>query len=155
MEITKKMNALGVENFYIELVEECPCDNIEQLNRKEGEWIRKLSTMNQKVQGRTKAEYFKEVIEKKRLEDGEYRDTYLQRRREHRTKNIDKMREQDNARYHAKSEDERKQIYQQAREWKATKHECGCGSFYTNAHKSEHMKSKKHQNWLQQQNTID
>ena len=153
MEITKKMNALGVENFYIELVEECPCDNIEQLNRKEGEWIRKLGTLNSKVQGRTMAEYHKEVREKKQLEDGEYRDKYLQRRREHRTKNIDKMREQDNARYHAKSEEERKEIYQKTKEWKTTKHECGCGSFYTNAHKSEHMKSKKHQNWLQQQNT--
>ena len=153
MEITKKMDNLGIENFYIELIEDCPCDNIEQLTKKEGEWIRKLGTLNSKVQGRTKAEYFKEVREKKQLEHGEYREKYLHRRREYRNNNNEKMREQDNAKYHSKSEEERKQIYQKAKEWKTTKHICGCGSCYTNAHKSEHMKSKKHQNWLQQQST--
>ena len=49
MVITTHMSKLGIENFYIELLEEYPCDNIERLNKKEGEWIRKLGTLNQKV----------------------------------------------------------------------------------------------------------
>ena len=64
MKITSMMNLWGIENFYIELLEEYPCDNIEQLNKKEGEWIRKLGTLNSKIQGRTHAEYYKEVKEK-------------------------------------------------------------------------------------------
>ena len=155
MVITTHMSKLGIENFYIELLEECPCDNIEQLCRKEGEWIRKLGTLNQKIQGRTKNEYFKEITENKQLQEGDYRDNYLSKRKEYRAKNIDKLRAQDNALYHAKSYEERKQIYEKRKEWKTCKHKCECGSFYTNSHKSGHMKTKKHQNWLQQQNTND
>ena len=54
---TTHMYELGVEHFYIELVEEYPCDNVEQLNRKEGEWTRKLGTLNSKIQGRTEKEW--------------------------------------------------------------------------------------------------
>ena len=32
----------GYEHFYIELIEECPCENKCELERKEGELIRKL-----------------------------------------------------------------------------------------------------------------
>ena len=64
MVLTNKMNLWGIENFYIELLEEYPCDNIEQLNKKEGEWIRKLGTLNSKIQGRTPSEHYKEVREK-------------------------------------------------------------------------------------------
>ena len=30
------MNELGIDNFYIELVEELSCENIEQLRKREG-----------------------------------------------------------------------------------------------------------------------
>ena len=139
MLIAAKMNELGVENFYIDLVEAYPCDDIKQLSRKEGEWIRKLGTLNSKLPGRTSAEYFREVTHIKQQEN---RDEYLHKRREYRLKHIDSVRGTDNALYNAKSEEDRKQIYQQRKEWKMIKHECGCGSFYTHAHKSEHMKSK-------------
>ena len=144
MVITTKMNELGVGNFYIDLVEKYPCDDIKQLCRKEGEWTRKLGTLNTQVPGRTRAEYFREAIHIKQQEN---RDEYLHKKREYRLANIDKVRGQHNALYNAKSEEDRKQIYQQRKEWKMIKHECGCGSFYTNSHKSEHMKSKKHQKW--------
>ena len=36
------MRELGVENVYIELLEECPCDNVEQLRKREGELIRQI-----------------------------------------------------------------------------------------------------------------
>ena len=47
------MNELGVENFYIELIEQFPCENKEQLLAKEGEYIRKMATLNHQTQGRT------------------------------------------------------------------------------------------------------
>ena len=41
--------------FYIELLEDYPCQNREQLRAKEGEYIRKLSTLNKE----SKEERFK------------------------------------------------------------------------------------------------
>ena len=46
---------------YIELIEEYPCDNIEQLRRREGEIIRsRPNCINSYVAGRTKKEYVEE-----------------------------------------------------------------------------------------------
>ena len=43
----------GVENCKIELVEEYPCDNREQLEKKEGEYIRANKCINKYIAGRT------------------------------------------------------------------------------------------------------
>ena len=49
----KLMNELGVENFEIELVENCPCESQEELEKREGEIIKDIGTLNQKVVGRS------------------------------------------------------------------------------------------------------
>ena len=36
MPLTRKMNEIGIEHFYIELVEDYPCKNKEHLNKREG-----------------------------------------------------------------------------------------------------------------------
>ena len=61
----KKMREVGVEHFYIELVKETPCENKEQLNAIEGEYIRKLATLNTRIEGRTKKQYVEDNREKK------------------------------------------------------------------------------------------
>lgn len=43
---------------YIELIEEFPCENKEQLNRREGEVIRARECVNRRVEGRTRNEYY-------------------------------------------------------------------------------------------------
>jgi hypothetical protein len=48
----------------IELIECFPCDNKEQLTKKEGEYIRKLDCVNKNIAGRTYKEYVK-IIKKK------------------------------------------------------------------------------------------
>ena len=64
-----KMREHGVNNFYIELLEEYPCKNKEQLRAKEGEYIRNLSTLNKRIEGRTTKEWRqdKEVIDRRKL----------------------------------------------------------------------------------------
>ena len=53
-----KMIELGIDKFYIELIEEYPCDNVEQLRRREGEIIRELKpVLNKQIAGRTLAEW--------------------------------------------------------------------------------------------------
>ena len=54
------MNSLGAEHFYIELVEDYPCNSKEELERREGQIIRQIATLNQKVAGRTKQEFQEE-----------------------------------------------------------------------------------------------
>ena len=69
--LLQKADELGVDKLYIELIEEYPCENLEQLNRKEGEHIRQIGTLNKMVAGRTKKEYRannKEKIAEKKSE---------------------------------------------------------------------------------------
>ena len=131
-----KMNELGIDSFYIELIEEYPCDNVEQLRKREGHFIREISTLNQHVAGRSGADWY-----------AEHKDILKEKHKYYREKNIEHCIEV-MKKYQSENNDKIK-------EWKTTRHNCGCGSCYTNANKSEHMKTKKHQNWLQQQNTND
>ena len=52
-----KMTERCVDNFFIELIEDCPCENVEQLRKREGELIRQFGTLNKKIEGRSKKEY--------------------------------------------------------------------------------------------------
>ena len=58
-----KVNEIGIEHFYIELIEDCPCDTLEQLRKREGLYIRKIGTLNHKIECRTRHEYNKEYYE--------------------------------------------------------------------------------------------
>ncbi len=53
----QKMRELGVDCFYIELIEECPCENREQLRKREGHYIREIGTLNMKQAGRDLKQY--------------------------------------------------------------------------------------------------
>ena len=66
--IYQKMNELGVENFYIELIEEYPCENNDQLRAREGHFIREMATLNGRIEGRDRKEHYqdnKEYIKEK------------------------------------------------------------------------------------------
>ena len=54
VKLYKHMHELGVEQFYIELIENVPCNDIYELRAREGYHIRKRGTLNQKIAGRTK-----------------------------------------------------------------------------------------------------
>ena len=48
----------GVEHFYIEFVEKCPCDDRSELRKKEGEYIRDLKPkLDKNIAGRTSHGY--------------------------------------------------------------------------------------------------
>jgi hypothetical protein len=44
-------------DWYIELYEECPCNNKQELDKKEGEIIRQIGNLNKNIAGRTRKEY--------------------------------------------------------------------------------------------------
>jgi hypothetical protein len=109
-------------DYYIELIEDYPCERKEQLLRREGEIIRQTKNcVNKYIAGRTDKEYsFK-----------------------YRRENKEKVKE-----YSFKYRLENKQkIKEKAKQ----KHNCPCGGKYTTSSKSIHFKTFKHfQYYLQQ-----
>jgi len=88
-------------DWYIELYEDCPCENKEQLLKREGEIIREIGNLNQDIAGRTRKEWAKEFydnhkeeileVNKKWMEDNkEYRKEY---KKEYREENKEKIAE--------------------------------------------------------------
>ena len=54
----KNMREIGKEQFYIELLEEYPCENNDQLRAREGHYIREMKALlNGRVEGRTGEEW--------------------------------------------------------------------------------------------------
>ena len=131
------MNENGIENFYIELVEGYKCENIEQLRKREGEIIREKGTLNERIAGRKKAEYGKEYQQNNK-------DKINQRRNERRKENPEKTLED----YKKWGALYRQRHPERIKEWQKTKVECECGGKYTLSYKAEHLKSKKHKNYL-------
>jgi hypothetical protein len=128
MMLMKTMNELGLDNFYIELIEDYPCSNKEQLQAKEGEWIRKISTLNRRVAGRKQSQYYQDNKEKVK--------TYVEQ-------NIDKVREYKRKWY--LNNPEKVQEYRLQCLRYIT---CDCGSKIKLCCKSMHSRTKKHQNYL-------
>ena len=71
-----KVNEIGIEYFYIELIEDCPCETLEQLRKREGHYIRKMGTLSCLIAGRTKYEYKKANKDKIKKYQQEYEKEY-------------------------------------------------------------------------------
>ena len=52
------MRVIGADSFYIELVKEYPCENVEQLRAVKGEYIRTMGTLNHCIAGRDKQQWY-------------------------------------------------------------------------------------------------
>ena len=174
----QKMNELGVESFYIELLENYPCENSDQLRAREGHYIREMATLNKRVETRTKKEYkednkdyFKEY-DKRYYQD--HKEDHNQKSKQWYENNKDKAKEQRKERYENNKEtvleqnkkwrdehkEEQKDYFKKHREENKDKIkaraseviECECGFTYTRQHKSRHYKTQRHQAYLHQQN---
>jgi group I intron endonuclease len=101
--VYKHLNEIGFENVSIVLVEEYPCDNKMELERRERYWIEQLKpTLNTAVPTRTVKEWYAENADKVRESIAKYI-----------TKNANKVRERQ-AKYraeNAKKERDRQAIY--------------------------------------------
>ena len=67
-----KIREFGYEKFYIELYENCPCNNIEELLKREGEVIREIGTLNKVIPGRTQQMWEEDNIEERKEYFKEY-----------------------------------------------------------------------------------
>ena len=74
-----KMMEYGIENFYIELIETYPCENMEELRKREGHYIREFGTLNKRIAGRTHQEYNSEYRQTNREKVKEYHEANRER----------------------------------------------------------------------------
>jgi hypothetical protein len=115
--------------WYIELYENYPCNNKKELERREGQVIREIGTLNMKIAGRTREEYREENADKIK----EYRKIWNE-------ENADKIKETDK-KYRQENADKIKESKKKYSEQKVC---CSiCGTFLTKGHLTRHQKGKK------------
>jgi hypothetical protein len=136
-----KMADVGLDKFYIELIENCPCENKEELRKREGFFIREMGTLNSYIAGRTTKDWFIEnqesALNYRTIYFETHKNTLCKKQHEYRESHKEQLKEA-KTRYCL----EHKTIIQQKR---STIIICECGRQITHSHKSDHLKSKKHQ----------
>ena len=94
----------GVENCKILLLENYPCNSKEELNKREGQYIKQMDCVNKIVSGRTVKEYYQD--NKERIK--KYQDANKEHRKEikkiYYEKNKEQIREKQNNHYAMKKE---------------------------------------------------
>lgn len=156
MNLETKQDALKRERYFLELYN---------------------ASLNQQIPSRTKKEYYEEnkehLIECKKIHYKNNKDYYKNYNKEYRENNIDKLNEQQKE-YRKKNIDkvkEQQKEYRKINNKKLNEYDrqkyiknrefilkkqaeikvCICGLNYTHNHKSRHLKSKKHQQYLAKQ----
>ena len=99
-----KYKNCSCNDWYIELFEDFPCERKEQLDKREGELIRQIGTLNKRIEGRTQKEYREDNKEK-----------ILQSMKEYREKNKEKKKEYIKE-YYKDNKEYYKQYYQNNKE---------------------------------------
>ena len=167
-------NEFGIDNCKIELLENCPCDTVEELRKREGHYKQSLDCVNKQTPGRTQAEYREQN-----------REQINQQKRDHYWKNKDAISESKKHKYtcacgsvvgiggkaeHERSkkhqrflgniceeeeeekqrrERKKQQTYHEKLERNKVKYTCCCGSTLRRGDKASHEKTIKHLQYLQ------
>jgi len=130
---------LKFNDYYIELLCDFPCDRKEQLDKKEGEYIRqyKDKCVNRYIPGRTKKEYDEENYQNNKEHITVCHNQYYQNNKQ----TIAEQKKQYYNNNKAEISEKRNQKYT-----------CECGGKYTNINKTKHNKTTKHINFINSSN---
>ena len=130
----------GLETCKIYLVELYPCKSREELEAREGYYIRNYNCVNKCIPGRTFKEWYNDNRDKQQENQKEYYNNNKEKidknQKEYYNNNKEKFRE-----YYNNNKDKINETY-----------ECKCGGKYTHQHKSCHFKTMKHIQFVEQQN---
>ena len=143
------MNELGCENFYIELICECPCDNKEQLQAMEGQYIRNFGTLNERIAGRSQKEYMETHKDENKERSKKYRENNPVKVAEGKTKCYLKNKE------HYKEYRQEHRQRDDVVENRKLKVGCSCGCQVRKEDIRRHERTKKHQEALNNLNNIN
>ena len=116
------------DDVRIELIENCPCNSKEELDKQEGEHIRKnTECVNMRIAGRTPKEWYQDNREHNKERCKEYYENNKEKFKEYYEKNSEKINEKNSQPYL-----------------------CECGRTITFGKKTRHLTSKIHQLRFQQ-----
>ena len=116
----------GWDNWEVLHVEDYPCSNKNELEKREREVLEELAaTLNRVIPTRTKKEY-------------KQTDTYKAQDKRYREQNREEILQK------------KKDYYYKVKGKISEKKLCPCGTYYQVQHKARHYKSKKHQNYVKQ-----
>lgn len=129
---------LEYDDAHYELYENCPCNDKNELTRREGEIIRATpNCVNKVIPGRTHKQYYQDNAEAIKEQKKQYYQDNIEAKKQYRQVN-------------AKAIKAKTKQYRQANAEKIKqKHDCPCGGKYTTVNKSIHFKTKKHQKYLE------
>jgi hypothetical protein len=135
-------------NYRIELIENYPeCTSIEELHKREGEWIQRLDCVNKFVPGRTQKEYQEANKDKIKEYNKEYRKVYKEYHKEYRKvykeANKDKIKES--------QKEYRKANKNKIKERMKKVHKCICGRQFTYINKQQHFRTKIHSKFIEKE----
>jgi group I intron endonuclease len=102
----KAVLEIGKANFYIELIEDYPCNSKQELNAREGYWIKHFDTAkigyNKNVAGRTVKEHYQEEIKgnpEEKIKNIERQKRFLENNKEHRAEYLKEHNEKNKEHY--------------------------------------------------------
>ena len=91
---TRSKIIIDLGDAKIEVLEEFPCNNKMESDRKEGEYIRSLNCVNKNIAGRTPKEWNKDNPEYKKEYMQQNKEYFNKKRQEYRKNNVEKVKEQ-------------------------------------------------------------
>ena len=151
----------GLDNCKIELLENFPWDNKEQLRQREGYYIRNNDCVNKRIECRTRKEYKDEHKEDMRKYRIEHKEQIAQKAHEYRINNKESRNEYKRKKCRCDVCNGNYTQDSKAKHEKTNKHinallciettgiSCKvCGGCYSHDHKARHERTAKHQNSL-------
>ena len=146
---------LELGDSYIELLEEINCENKNQLQKREGEFIRehKNNCVNKRIEGRTKKEhheYHKQYNIQNKDKIAEYhKQLYLD----------NKIQIDEQHRYYYSISKDKKKEYTEANKDKISERKkklltCDCGSIIQQGDKAKHFRTSKHIDYVNNNITV-
>ena len=154
----------GIDNCKIEWIEDYPCDTRKELQSREGYYIERSKCVNRYIAGRTREEWLEEHQEQYKASKAKHyqhnKEQYKDRAKQHRLNNPEHCKEV-KRQYQEKNKDKIKETHKTYYEnnkhkWDRYKEQytCECGSVLALTSKSDHLKSKKHQAYLANINSL-
>ena len=166
----QEVNKTNWDDWFMELYQDYPCESKEQLNKREGQIIREIGTLNKQIAGRSQQEYYRENFERWQQYHKQYNhdnaekrieykkqyyidniDYFREKHKQYRQDNFEKLREkrkhydQINA---ARLKEYHKQYYQEnaakLNERQYEKITCECGAIIARGGKYLHKRTNKH-----------
>jgi hypothetical protein len=135
----------GVENCLIELLENYPCNSKDELNAREGHYIRTLNCVNKNITGRTRKEYNEDNKEKILEYKKEYYEKNREKLLEHKKEYDEKHKEVLKIKRKEYYEKNREKLLENKKEYDKQKWTCEvCNTTIKIGEKSSHLKTKKH-----------